>query len=162
MTASDKSSPSLHSYGIRAGEFRSDGRGSLLIETALALMLAFPMVFAVFEICMFSYTQSVLGDAARTGVRYAIVHGTDSSNCSGPSSGCTDSGGTNVKSVVQQNAANSLHDLSAMTVNVSYPDGSSSPPSRVIIAVQYTYVPYLNMPGLAQTMHSTAEGRIVY
>lgn len=140
----------------------SDLRGSLALETGLALMLAVPVIFVVFEICMFTYTLSVLGDAARTGVRYAIVHGTDSSNCSGPSSGCADSGAANVQSAVQQDAANTLHDMSAMTVNVSYPDNSSSPPSRVIIAIHYTYVPYLNLPGLAQAMSATAEGRIVY
>ncbi len=140
----------------------SDVRGSLVIETALALMLAFPVIFVVFEICMFTYTLSVLGDAARTGVRYAIVHGTDSSNCSGPSSGCADSGAANVQSAVEQDAANTLHDMSAMTVSVSYPDASSAPPSRVIVAIHYTYVPYLNLPGLAQAMSATAEGRIVY
>jgi Flp pilus assembly protein TadG len=140
----------------------SDVRGSLVIETALALMLAFPVIFVVFEVCMFTYTLSVLGDAARTGVRYAIVHGTDSSNCSGPSSGCADSGAANVQSTVQEDAANTLHDMSAMTVSVSYPDASSAPPSRVIIAIHYTYVPYLNLPGLAQAISATAEGRIVY
>ena len=147
---------------IRASRLGNDVVGSLLLETALALMLALPVIFGVFEICMFTYTLSVLEDAARMGVRYAIVHGSDSGNCSGPGSRCADSAAANVQSAVQQNAANSLHDTSAMTVNVSYPDGSSSPPSRVIVAIRYTYVPYLNLPGLAQGMSATAEGRIVY
>ena len=156
-----KPSQSRHPL-VCPGRLWTDLRGSLLIETALALMLAFPVIFAVFEICMFTYTQAVLGNAARMGVRYAIVHGTDSGNCSGPSSGCADSAAVKVLSAVRQDAANSLHDLRAMTVNVSYPDTSCSPPSRVVIVIHYTYVPYLNLPGLAQAMYATAEGRIVY
>ena len=38
---------------------------------------------------MFTYTCSVLNDAAQEGVRYAIIHGTDSAVCSGPDTGCT-------------------------------------------------------------------------
>lgn len=136
--------------------------GSLLIETAISLLVVFPMVFWMFELCMLTYTYSVLGDAARQGVRYAIIHGTDSSLCSGPSTGCGDSSGANVASDVKSFAASSFHDLSAMKVAVNYPDGSSSPPARVAVSIQYTYVPYINLPGIVQTMNLSAEGRIVY
>jgi Flp pilus assembly protein TadG len=136
--------------------------GSLIIETALSLLVVMPMVFWLFEMCMMTYTSSVLGDAVRQGVRYAIVHGTDSSNCSGPSQGCGDSSGTNVASVVRSAAAYSFHNLSNMAVQVSYPDSSSSPPSRVNIAIQYTYVPYIKLPGIADTVSMSAQGRIIF
>lgn len=165
-----------HAWGARFGRYRRGHRpdprsaarsapaedGSLMIETAFSLLVIFPIMFWMFELCMLVYTYSVLGDAVRQGVRYAIIHGTDSSLCSGPSAGCGDSSGANVVSQVKTFAAYSLHDLSAMTVNVTYPDGSSSPPSRVAVSIGYTYVPYINLPGISRTMNLSAEGRIVY
>ncbi|MGB8477588.1 MAG: TadE family protein [Acidobacteriaceae bacterium] len=132
------------------------------METALSLLLVMPMVFWLFEMCMLTYTYSVLGDAARQGVRYAIVHGTDSGNCSGPSSGCADSSAAKVKSVVTAAAAFSFHDLSKMTVQVTYPDLASTPPSRVNVTINYTYVPYIKLPGIANSVQLSAQGRIIY
>ncbi|HET9088629.1 MAG TPA: TadE family protein [Acidobacteriaceae bacterium] len=136
--------------------------GSLVIETALALTVAIPMVLWLFELCMLVYTYSVLGDAARQGVRYAIVHGSDSALCSGPSSGCTDLTGANVSSVVTNAAAYSFHNLAEMNVQVTYPDNSSTPPSRVGVAIIYNYVPYIELPGIASKLQLQAQGRIVY
>jgi Flp pilus assembly protein TadG len=145
--------------GIR--RLRSE-KGSLVVETALSLLVVIPMVFWLFEMCMLTYTYSVLGDAARLGVRYAIVHGTDSGNCSGPSGGCADTAGANVKSVVTTAAASSFHDLSKMTVQVSYPDLASNPPSRVNVTINYTYVPYIKLPGIVNSVQLSAQGRIIY
>jgi Flp pilus assembly protein TadG len=138
--------------------------GSVLIETSLALLLAFPLFFAVFEICMFTYTQSVLGDAAREGVRYAIVHGSDSPNCSGPSTGCGDQSGANVVSSVQSYAAQFLNTPEGLTISVSYPDSSSGPQSRVGVAVTYNYSPFFhsNVTSTRIPMYATGEGRIVF
>jgi hypothetical protein len=136
--------------------------GSLVVETALSLLLVLPMVFWLFEMCMLTYTYSVLGDAARQGIRYAIVHGTDTTLCSGPSSGCGDSSGANVTTVVQHAAAYSFHDLTKMKVQVTYPDLSSAPPSRVDVTINYTYVPYIKLPGIAQSVRLSAQGRIIY
>jgi Flp pilus assembly protein TadG len=136
--------------------------GSLVVETALSLLLVIPTVFWLFEMCMLTYTYSVLGEAARQGIRYAIVHGTDTTNCSGPSSGCADPSGANVLAVVKQAAAYSFHDLSNMQVQVSYPDLSSSPPSRVAITIKYSYVPYIKLPGITQSVQLSAQGRINY
>lgn len=136
--------------------------GSLVIETALSLLLVIPIVFWLFEMCMLTYTYSVLGDAARQGIRYAIVHGTDTTNCSGPSTGCADTSGANVIAVVQQAAAYSFHDLSDMQVQVLYPDLSSAPLSRVTVTINYTYVPYIRLPGIAQSVQLSAQGRINY
>ena len=134
-----------------------------MIETAIALFTATIVAFWLFELSMFAYTYSVLNVAARDGVRYAIVHGIDSGTCSGPSSGCGDVTGANVASVVQNMAANTLHDMSSMTVVVSYPDATGSKPlSLVTVTVNYTFVPYFNLPGIKDAMQVTSEGRIVY
>jgi Flp pilus assembly protein TadG len=147
-------------YAIR--DFQEETRGSALIETSMAFLLAIPLIFLAFELCMVTYTQAILGDAARTGVRYAIVHGTDSTACSGPSSGCADQAGANVVSTVQNYAAASYSPLSTITVTPTWPDASSAPPSRVNITITYNYQPFFQNTGFSFAMSATSEGRIVY
>jgi Flp pilus assembly protein TadG len=135
----------------------------MLLEFSLSVWMLVLMTFLIFEFCMTVYTYSVLGNAAREGIRYAVVHGTDSGVCSGPSSGCGDSSGSNVTAVVNGYAAVSFHNTSGMTVTPSWPDGTSTPSSRVVITITYPYIPYLDLPGFnAPTMQVTAEGRIVF
>lgn len=140
---------------------REDGQS--MVETALSLVLAFSVAFLLFEASMLAYTYSVINNAAREGVRYAITHGADSSSCSGPSSGCGDSTAANVIAVVKSYAATSFHDISAMTVTVTYPDTTKAQPmSLVIVKVTYTFIPYFNFPALSSTLNLTSEGRILY
>ena len=135
----------------------------MLIEFSFSVWTLFLVTFLIFEFCMSVYTYSVLSDAAREGVRYAVVHGTDNGSCSGPSSGCGDTGGSNVTAVVRGFAAISFHDISGMTVTPSWPDGKSTPNSRVVVTINYAYIPYLQVPGFnAPTMKIVAEGRIVF
>ena len=134
-----------------------------MIEFALSVWTLFLLTFLIFEFCMAIYTYSVLGNAAREGVRYAITHGTNNASCSGPSLGCGDSTGNNITSVVRGYAAISFHDIRGMTVTPSWPDGSSTPSSRIVVKITYPYVAYLSLPGFnSPTMQVTAEGRIVY
>lgn len=134
-----------------------------MIETAVALLSAIMVCFWLFEMSMLVYTLSVLNEAAQEGVRYALVHGSDSSLCSGPSTGCTDSGGANVSAVVKSAAALSLHNVSAMAVSVSWPEATGAKPGSLVrVGVTYTYVPYVKLPGIGQAMTLRAQGRIVY
>jgi Flp pilus assembly protein TadG len=137
--------------------------GSMLLEFSLSVWVLILVTFGIFEFCMTIYTYSVLGNAAREGVRYAILHGTDSSSCSGPSSGCADPSGNNITAVVNSYAAVSFHDTSGMTVAPSWPDGRSNPASRVVVTISYSYIPYLCLPGFSPPlMQVKSEGRIVY
>ena len=111
------------------------------------IVVIFTVVFWVFELGWLMYTYSVLADAANEGVRYAMVH----------SGG--DPAGTQAK--VKTFAATSLHNVSAISVSVTPPDGSYAPPNRVQVTVTYTYIPYLPKFITAPTMKSYAEGRMV-
>jgi Flp pilus assembly protein TadG len=138
-------------------------RGQAQVEFALSIMVVLLTVFFAWELLMAMYTASVLADAAKEGVRYAIVHGSNSSLCSGPnpSSPCaSDPTAAEVVNVVKNYARASLHDVSAITVSVTYPDGNNDPPSRVAVTVTYSYVPYINVP-FAPTLRTKAAGRIV-
>ena len=127
------------------------------------MMVVLLTVFFAWELLMAMYTASVLADAAKEGVRYAIVHGSNSTLCSGPnaSNPCAfDPSGGEVVNTAKKYAQASLHDMSAISVTVNYPDGTNAPPSRVTVAVTYSYVPYINLP-FTPKLTTKAAGRIV-
>lgn len=137
--------------------------GQAQVEFALSIMVVLFTVFFSWELLMAMYTASVMADAAKEGVRYAIVHGSNSSLCSGPnpSNPCaSDPAGDEVVNAVKAYAQASLHDTSGISVTVTYPDGNNDPPSRVAVTVTYSYVPYINLP-FTPTMTTKAAGRIV-
>lgn len=122
-------------------------RGQSLLETAMMIVVIFTVVFWIFEVGQFMYTYSVMADAANEGVRHAIVSGGDL---------------VGTRATVKAFAATSLHDISAMTTSVTFPDGNAIPPNRVRVTVSYQYIPYL--PQFFKpliTMNTYAEGRIV-
>lgn len=139
-------------------------QGQAQVEFALSIMVVLLTIFFAWELLMAMYTASVMADAAKEGVRYAIVHGSSTTLCSGPnpSNPCaSDPSAGEVVNTVKTYASASLHDISAITVNVSYPDGNNDPPSRVLVTVTYNYVPYIQIP-FAPTLTTKAAGRIVH
>jgi hypothetical protein len=143
----------------------SKSRGQAQVEFVLSILFVMLFTFGMLELVLLVYTYNVLADSAKEGVRYAIVHGTDSASCSGPGGGgvsCTDSSGANVQATVQQYAQYSFHSTSAMTIAVSYPDSSSAPPSRVQINISYPYEPFFGMGWPTVTVNAAAAGRIVF
>lgn len=141
----------------------ADDTGQAIVETALSIVVTITLAFWLFELSMMTYTCVILNDATHEGVRYATLHGTDSAICSGPDSACTNkSPYSNVQTVVKGITAISLHDLTAMTITVAYPDKTAKPGSRVTVAVAYTYVPYIDFPGLQTMLTFSSQGRITY
>ena len=146
---------------IDRGPGHEDGQAAL--EMVVSLMVAFSLVFWLFELCMFTYTCAVLNDATQEGVRYAIMHGTDSSNCSGPDAQCTNQTPySNVQAVVTSAASASLHNMSAMTVTVSYANNTAAIGNPVAVKVAYTYVPYVTLPGLVNAVTFASQGDILF
>lgn len=136
-------------------------RGAAQVEFVFSVVLVVFLLFWIIEMCMLVYALSVLSDAAKEGVRYAIVHGSGNANCSGPSStACPDADAINVRNVVLDYSKYSLKDISAISVNVSYPDGSNDPPNRVVVAVTYNYVAWFRLLGNPPQLRTTAHGRI--
>jgi Flp pilus assembly protein TadG len=127
---------------------RSRGEsGQSLLETAMMITIIFSVVFWMFEIGWLMYTYSVMANAANEGVRYSIVH-------SGGDAAGTDA-------TVKTFATASLHDVTALTTSITFPDGGAAPPNRVRVAVTYVYIPYLPHFISAPTMRTYAEGRMV-
>ena len=150
--------------------------GQATIEFALSAVFLVMLIVGCVEIVVMVYTYTVLADAAKEGVRYAIVHGTGvgAANCSGPGNAsvtCTDSTGANVKAAVTNYAALSFHTIGSGSVGVSYPDSHSEAPDRVQVTVTYSYQP-LFVPGCpggtswlcwpSITVNASSEGRIAF
>ena len=57
----------------RAGGLRE--RGQALVETTIAVMIAFTLIFGIVDFGRAIYAYDVVASAARVGSRYAIVHG---------------------------------------------------------------------------------------
>lgn len=111
------------------------------------IVVIFNVVFWIFEVGWLTFTHSVMADAANEGVRHAIV-----------SSG-GDPAGT--KARVLAFAKTSLHNTNAISVTVSFPNGSAAPPNPVEVTVTYTYVPWLSSFINTPTMKTYAKGRMV-
>lgn len=122
--------------------------GSTMIELSVTLMFFFTVIFGTMELCSAAYSYTVLADAVNEGVHYAILN-------SGDQPGAVQT--------VKTYATETLHDVSAINVSVTYPDGDNTPPNRVAVAVSYQYLPYVGwiIPN-PPTMHAYAEGRMVH
>jgi Flp pilus assembly protein TadG len=141
--------------------------GQSAVEFALTIVFVMLLIVAAIELTVMIYTYTVLADAAKEGVRYAIVHGTGigASNCSGPGGGgvsCTDSAAANVVAAVNTYTAFSFHDNTTMTVTPVYLDSSSVAPNRVRVTVAYVYQPIFGLGWPTMTVNAAAEGRIAF
>jgi hypothetical protein len=135
------------------------------VEFVLSILFVMLLIFGMLELVLLLYTYNVLADSAKEGVRYGIVHGTESTNCSGPGGGgvtCADSTGANVQTAVTNFAVYSLHSTSTMVVTVSYPDSSSVAPARVRVHVSYLYQPFFGLGWPVVTVNAAAAGRVVF
>src|SRR5262245_26740464 len=157
----------------RSKRFGKSKAGQAQVEFLFSVLFILLVVISVVEIIVLMYTYTVLADGAKEGVRYAIVHGcglnyvdpvTMENRCSGTCTpACTDSTGTKVGDYVKNNyLVASLHDKSAMTVSVTYPDSSSLPTKRVRVTVSYPYQPFFGLGWPTVTVRAAAEGRIFY
>ena len=142
---------------------RRNNRGQTTVEFLISAVFVFVLVFWVFELIMLLYTYSVMAGAAKIGVRYAVVHGCgkNSATCSGlcPTA-CGDTAGGNVVTEVKKYAAYSFHDLTGISIVVSYPDSSADAPSRVRVVINYPYKPYFTLGWKPPTINAASEGRI--
>ena len=133
-------------------------RGATQIEFILTIITIIFVMFWMWELILMTYTMNVLADAAKEGVRVAIVQGSSTTTC--PDAAVT--------TRVQTFAAMSLQNTSGMTVAVSYPDSVSYPlapcaaNNRVRVQVTYPYLPFFKSLPVTYTLHMAAEGRIIF
>ena len=147
-----------------------------MVEFALVALMLFLLVLGMLELIGMMHTYNTLADAAKEGVRYGITHGTGNSIPSGPTCPCNDIDGPPAPfgaqpgfgsgyGVVRTFAKYSLHDVSGMTVTVTYPDSANAPanqpPNRVQVVVSYPFAPFFGLGWPTITVQAAAEGRIM-
>lgn len=148
-------------------------RGQALVEFAMVAPLFFLLLLSIVEFGRATYYVEIVNNAAREGARYAIVHGNESANPSGPPPGYplnsnADPFAGNVKQAVRNYAIGVIGDVGTINfvVTVCYiqpasgpmyacPDnnagsdmgtgnnGRSNPPQNVNVTVKYEYRPII-------------------
>ena len=143
-------------------------RGQAAVEFALTITILVFLLVGMLELTMLIYTYSVLADAAKEGVRYAIVHGasvsdpTSGDTASAPWPPCTTPATGSLLSTVRTYAAASLHSTSSMNIYACYPDGSNKPGSAVQVTVNYPYQPLFGLGWPKVNVSANSAGRIMF
>jgi Flp pilus assembly protein TadG len=162
-----------------------------MVEFMLIITVVFLLFVSMLQTMILIHSYNTLADAAKEGVRYAIVHGTglSSAYCSGPGNSavtpaltCSDLTGTNVKTAVTNFAGLSLQSVPASEVTVCYdPDSTNSPPTctngantnssfgaacsapgcLVRVTVSHAYTPIFGLGWPTITLNAAADGRIM-
>lgn len=161
-----------------------------MVEFSLTIFFVFIIFVSAVQMIMLMHAYNTLADAAKEGVRYAVVHGTGKSSayCSGPGNPsvipvltCTDSAGTNVQTTVTNFAGLAFQNISSTNngcstgvgVNVCYDPNSantnssfgaacSAPGCLVRVTVSHTYTPLFGLGWPNFTLNAAADGRIMY
>jgi hypothetical protein len=139
----------------------------MLVAVFLVLLFV-----SILQMILLMYAYSTLADSAKEGVRYAIVHGTGNTNCSGP--GVTgppvivcDTAGANVKTAVKNFAGLSFQNILDSDVTVDYNPNSANgsacnvPGCLVRVTVSHAYQPFFGLSWPAVTLNAAADGRIM-
>jgi Flp pilus assembly protein TadG len=145
-----------------------------MVEFSLTFMVVAFVLFLLIEFALWIHCYNTLADAAKAGVRYAIVHGAGTastvqagpSSCQGtPVSGvCPSDCDHNVTPVVTEVtkwAGFSIYSTSAISVTVCYMDGTNVAPGRVRVTVSNNVSPFFGFVGGTPPVTAAAQGRIV-
>ncbi len=144
---------------VRSGILRfSDTRGQALVEFGFVAFLLTMVIFGVVEMCRMLLVYTTVANAARAGVRYAIVHGSDSSVST-----------SQVQTVVNGYLGVGTVNTANATVTVTYPDpagaspsGCTSPGCHITVAVSYPYDPFTTYFPLSVHLGSASQGVITF
>lgn len=137
--------------------------GHSLVEFSLTAFLTAVTMLFVLEIGRMVLVYTAIADAAREGVRYAIVHGSSrtagsgQTNASGPSSNPAQ-----VISVIDSFAGTGPLTISKLVINVTYPGSSNAPGQKVNVSVVYPYDPLVTYFPATLRLGSASQGVILY
>ncbi len=128
--------------------FKNREGGQALVEFSLVSIVFFLIVFGLVDVGRAVWNYNTLAHATREGTRYAIVHGANSSDPSGPGSShySPPNSDENVTETVQS-FGQSLNP-SRLTVEADWTDGTNNPGDSITITSEYTYEPMFNLFGM--------------
>lgn len=117
------------------------------MEFLLSSVLLLTTIFAALQMFVLIYTYVIMAEAAKQGVRYAVVHGSLSSV----------TGTTAIQDAVKKYA-----DYPGMTIAVTYPDGGTAPSQRVEVTLSYPSFTLFSLGWALPTINASARGRYFY
>ena len=135
-------------------------RGQALVEFSLAGIVFFLLLFGMIDVGRAVWNYNTLAQATREGTRYAIVHGADSSDPSGPGSTYYTPPSTDTMVTQQVEMFAGGLNTSQLTVQTQWPDGTNVAGSAVTVTSQYSYQAMFNFLGIisfTMTSSSTME-----
>ncbi len=136
---------------------RRSAAAQALVEFALVSPLFLFLIFGVIDFGRYVYYVQILNNAAREGARYAIVHGSNSLDPTGPTS--SDPSGTAVKTVVRQYAVGVIGDSSVLAVTPTWnPSTLNGRGTEVTVRVSYPFhsvIPVVPIPPVTINGEST-------
>ena len=139
---------------------REPERGQALVEFALISIVFFIFVFGMVDAGRAVWNYNTLAQATREGSRYAIVHGSDSADPSGPGSAYYTAPNTDTMVTQQVEKFGGGLNTSQLTVQAQWPGGSNATGNDVTVTSQYQYQPIFNFLGIVSftmTSSSTME-----
>lgn len=141
--------------------FRRHERGQAIVEFTLVAFLLVVLVVSILEMSLFLYTYATLTDAAKEGVRSAIVHGSSGTGVETDDCGTALTNAANAAIMIEANL--SLHQLTSRnsTITVTCPAGNA-PGSLVTVAVSYPFQPLFLTNWAPVTISATSVGRIQF
>lgn len=142
---------------------RCGRRGQSLVEFSVVTLLTLLMLLFVVEMGRMALVYTTVANAARAGVRYAIVHG--GTRATGSTVNSASGPGNNpaqVLTAVKNFASAGPLTLSLLVVTVTYPGGSNAPGQSVDVSVVYPYDPLTTYFPKTLRLGSTAQGVIVF
>ena len=149
---------------VAAGPGRFAGhRGQGLVEFAVVAFLTVIMLLFIVEIGRMVLVSTTVANAAREGVRYAVVHGSSRAvgitvdSASGPANNPAQ-----VVQAVKNFASAGPLTISLLIINVTYEGASNDPGQYVNVTVVYPYDPLTTYFSQTLRLGSAARGIIVY
>jgi Flp pilus assembly protein TadG len=132
---------------------RRSSRGATLVEFALVAPMFFLVLFSIVEAARFVFYYEMLNNATRDGARYAIVHGENSFDPTGPPN---DPSGADVIARVKQSAIGILG--SAVSVTPTWTPAKNERGTTVTVHASYTYstvIPLVPLPPITVEAESS-------
>lgn len=125
-------------------------RGQTLVEFAFVAPVFFFMIFAIIDFGRYVYYVQIINNAAREGARYAIVHGDNSFQPTGP--GADD---PKIESVVKNYAVGVIGNSAVLDINSVWGTPPGTPSNhrgqKVTVTVAYDFhpiIPLVPIPGI--------------
>jgi Flp pilus assembly protein TadG len=137
--------------------------GQTIIEFAVVVLLTVIMLLFIVEMGRMVLVYTTIANAARAGIRYAVVHGNSRAVGTTVNSACGPSSNpAQVLTVISNFAGAGLITPSLLVVAVTYPNASNAPGQPVNITVVYPYDPLTTYFSKSVRLGSAAQGIIVF